>query len=83
MAQLLCREVKALGITVTQKVEANEVFTILPAQAIEDLQREFFFYIWDESRSEVRWVCSWDTSEEDVKRFVAVLKKLLNKYPLS
>jgi len=83
MAQLLFRKVKALGITVTQKVEANEVFAILPAEAIEELQREFFFYVWDESRCEVRWVCSWDTSEDDVKSFVAVLKKLLDKYSLT
>ena len=81
MAQLLFREVKALGITVTQNVEANEVFAILPAQAIEELQREFFFYVWDESRNEVRWVCSWDTTEDDVKRFAALLKTMLNKYP--
>ena len=81
MAQLLCSEVQALGVAVTQKVEANEVFAILPVQAIEELQREFFFYVWDESRGEVRWVCSWDTAEDDVERFVAALKKLLNKYP--
>jgi len=78
MAQLLCQEVQALGVTVTQKVEANEVFAILPAQAIEALQREFFFYVWDESRCEVRWVCSWDTDEDDIERFAAILKKLLD-----
>ena len=83
MAQLLYREVQALGVTVTQKVEANEVFAILPAQAIKELQCEFFFYVWDESRNEVRWVCSWDTTEDDVERFVAVLKTLLDKYPLN
>ena len=81
MAQSLCREAQALGIAVTQKVEANEVFAILPAQAIEELQREFFFYVWDESRNEVRWVCSWDTTEDDIERFAALLKKLLDKYP--
>ena len=79
MAQLLCSEVKALGISVTQKVEANEVFAILPAQTIVELQREFFFYVWDESRNEVRWVCSWDTTENDVERLIALLKKLLKK----
>jgi threonine aldolase len=83
MAQLLCREVQALGITVTQKVEANELFAILPAQVIGELQREFFFYLWDESRNEVRWVCSWDTTEDDIKRFAAMLEKLLDKYPLT
>ena len=81
MAQLLLHEVQALGIAVTQKVEANEVFAILPVHAIEELQREFFFYVWNESRNEVRWVCSWDTTEDDIERFAALLKKLLNKYP--
>ena len=82
MAQLLSRKVQALGIAITQKVEANEVFAILPAQAIQELQREFFFYVWDESRSEVRWVCSWDTTEDDVERFALALEMLLTKYPL-
>jgi threonine aldolase len=77
MAQLLCRKAKSLGITVTQKVEANELFVILPPQVIEELQREFFFYVWDESRNEVRWVCSWDTTEDDVERFADLLKKML------
>jgi threonine aldolase len=77
MAQLLYQKTAALGITVTQKVEANELFVILPPQIIEELQREFFFYVWDESRNEVRWVCSWDTVEDDVERFVGLLKKLL------
>ena len=81
MAQLLCREVQNSGIAVTQKVEANEVFAILPTQLIKELQQEFFFYVWDESRGEVRWVCSWDTTENDIKRFVERLKKLLKKYP--
>ena len=78
MAQLLCNEVQKLGIAVTQKVEANEVFAIIPPQTIKELQREFFFYVWDELRSEVRWVCSWDTTENDIERFVAKLGKLIN-----
>ena len=75
MAQLLCKEVQALGIKITQKVEANEVFAILPPQSIEALQREFFFYVWNAPLNEVRWVCSWDTTQDDVERFVETLKK--------
>ena len=77
MAQLLYQKAQALGITVTQKVEINELFVILPPQIIEALQREFFFYVWDESRNEVRWVCSWDTAEEDIDRFAGLLKQFL------
>ena len=83
MAQLLSKKVQALGVTVTQKVEANEVFAIISTAAAEELRREFFFYDWDESRHEVRWVCSWDTSEEDINGFVALLEKLLDKYPVN
>jgi threonine aldolase len=81
MAQLLGREVGSLGITVTQAVEANEVFAILPPRLIRELQTAYFFYVWDEQRNEVRWVCSWDTTEEDVKGFISTLKILLDKYP--
>ena len=77
MAQILYQKMQALGITVTQKVEANELFAILPPQIMEALQREFFFYVWDESRNEVRWVCSWDTTEDDLERFADLLKILL------
>ena len=83
MAQFLSSKAQKFGITVTQKVEANEVFAILPAQVIGELQREYPFYIWDESRNEVRWVCSWDTTEKDVENFTAILEKLLNKYKVS
>ena len=61
------------GVTVTQRVEANAVFAILPREWIAPLQAEFFFYVWDEGRSEVRWMASFDTTEDDVDRFVAAL----------
>lgn len=79
MAQFLCREVQALGIAVTQKVEANEVFTVLPPEIIKPLQREFFFHVWDEPRSEVRWVCSWDTTGDDIGRFAGILKQMMHR----
>jgi threonine aldolase len=58
------------ALTVTQAVQANAVFAILPAGAAEALQRDFKFYVWDEHTGEVRWMCSWDTTEEDVDAFV-------------
>jgi len=80
MATLLAKEVEAIpGVTVTQKVQANGVFAIIPPSLIQKLQDEYFFYIWNENTSEVRWMCSWDTSEEDVKDFAGILKKLADK----
>jgi threonine aldolase len=47
---------------------------VLPPGAAEELQREFKFYVWNEHTGEVRWMCSWDTTEEDVDAFVAAVK---------
>ncbi|MFV0376425.1 MAG: threonine aldolase family protein [Mangrovibacterium sp.] len=78
MALLLEREVaKIPGVQLTQKTQANGVFAIIPANLIPKLQERYFFYIWDEPRSEVRWMTSFDTTEEDVYGFVKALKELL------
>lgn len=78
MAKLLETEVKKIpAIQLTQEVEANGVFAIVPAEIIAQLQEEYFFYMWDESRSEVRWMTSFDTQEEDIHNFVALIKSLV------
>ena len=80
MAKLLAEKVsEILQIQITQKVEANGVFAIVPSEIIPKLQKEFFFYMWDEHNSEVRWMTSFDTQSEDIEDFVLLLKKLLNK----
>lgn len=76
MARLLAERAGAVpGVRITQRVEANEVFAVLPHEAIAPLQAEFDFYTWDEHADEVRWVTSWDTAEEDVERFAAALAR--------
>lgn len=78
MAQLLQEGLQAVeGITITQPVDSNGLFAIVPQEIIPALQEEFFFYIWDHDRSEVRWMTSWDTKEEDIKEFIMVLKAKL------
>jgi threonine aldolase len=59
------------GVTVTQRVQANAVFAVLPPHATEALQEKWPFYVWDEQTGEVRWMCSWDTTPEDVESFAA------------
>lgn len=61
------------ALTLTQAVQANAVFAILPPGAAEELQRDFKFYVWDEHTGEVRWMCAWDTTEEDVDAFVEAI----------
>jgi threonine aldolase len=61
------------GVKITQRVQANVVFAILPPGAAEQLQRDWRFYTWDETTGEVRWMCSWDTTPEDVDAFAAAV----------
>jgi threonine aldolase len=65
------------GLTVTRPVETNAVFAALPPAATASLQRDYLFYVWDESAGEVRWMCSWDTSQDDVDGFVAAVRSAL------
>jgi threonine aldolase len=78
MALKLYAAVKDIpGVTITRPVEANAVFAIIPKEVISKLQEAFFFYVWDEDTSEVRWMCSFDTREEDIEGFAGILKEML------
>ncbi len=61
------------GVTVTRPIESNAVFAQLAPDVIGVLQERFDFYVWDEVSSEVRWMCSWDTTEADVDAFAAAI----------
>jgi len=65
------------GVEITQEVRSNAVFARIPPQLIPILQEHYFFYVWDESTSEVRWMCSFDTREEDIEGFTGLLGSLL------
>ena len=79
MAALLKRSVDEIpAVRITQKVETNGIFAIIPQDCIPDLQKEFFFYVWNEAASEVRWMTSFDTQVEDIEGFVKCLKEKLS-----
>ena len=72
MAQLLKKELRKIPhVKVLYPVEANGVFAQIPRAAIAKLKKRYFFYVWDEKQSIVRWMCSFDTTEEDVRKFAA------------
>ena len=78
MAQLLVKKLNDIPeVKITQKATANGVFAKLPKEIIKPLQDEYFFYEWDEQNHEVRWMCSWDTTETEIENFVSLIKKLL------
>ena len=77
-ARLAERAADVRGVEITQPVQTNAVFARVPHDAVAELQREFDFYVWDERSDEVRWMCSWDTTEEDVDEFAAALERAVS-----
>lgn len=61
------------GVRVTQPVQANAVFAVLPPEVTERLVKRFRFYTWDPHTGEVRWMCAFDTTPEDVDAFAAAI----------
>jgi len=78
MAKKLYNELSNVkGITITRPCEVNSVFAILPAEVIPSLQEKYFFYIWDEDTHEVRFMTTFDTTQEDIDHFIEALKQEL------
>lgn len=65
------------NIEFTQETQSNAVFAKLPAGVADRLRESFRFYDWDEDKQEVRWMCSFDTSEADVDAFAKIIQREL------
>jgi len=75
MASLLEKELQAIpGVTITQSVDANGVFALVPPVSIPLLQEKYFFYVWNDITQEIRLMCSFDTTKEDVIDFGRILR---------
>jgi threonine aldolase len=77
MAARLVAAVRPLpGLEIVHPVEANVVFARLPGPALERLLAALppeTFYVWDQALGEVRWMCSWSTTAEEVDAFAAAV----------
>src|SRR3954471_4029905 len=72
MARLLEQELrKAPQVRIVWKVEANGVFAQIPRPAIARIMERYFYYPWIEDECIVRWMCSFDSTEEDVREFAS------------
>ncbi len=81
MAQRLADAVRSV-VPIAYPVQANAVFAVVPDPAIEALRRHSFFYAWapaSASQTVVRWMCSWDTTAEDVDAFAAHVREVLGR----
>jgi len=80
MAQLLKKEVSKIpDVKITMPVEANGVFAQIPRNITQPLQEKFFFYPWNEKKSEVRWMTSFDTTEKEIYEFVELIKNMIHE----
>src|SRR5215204_5557926 len=80
MAQTLASELRSIPrVRLTQPVESNAVFAVLPRESVARVQERFFFYVWNEQTSEVRLMCSFDTTEEDVSELAAVIREAVGE----
>ncbi len=66
-------------VRIVHPVEANGVFADIPPRVAAAVQDEFPFYTWDTSRGTVRWLCSFDTTEEDVEAFVELMAEAMGE----
>jgi threonine aldolase len=77
MATRLGDGLRALGVHLTQPVEANQVFVTLPRDRVAELERVAAFAVWRAATSEYRFVCSFATTSDEVDWFLAQAKKIL------
>lgn len=66
-------------INFTQKPESNQLFFTMPREAAKELEKEYFFYYWNEAITEVRLVTSWDTTTDDIESLAESLDRILSK----
>jgi threonine aldolase len=80
MARALEKEISRIPeVKIVWKVEANGVFVQVPRHAIEKIKQHYFFYMWIEEESIVRWMCAFDTTEDDIRKFAEVVRQAAKK----
>lgn len=76
MARLLAERVAHIpGVRITRPVECNAVFATLDRDVIPRIQDQYFFYVFDESLPEVRWMTHHATTAQDVERFAEIIRQ--------
>jgi len=74
LGQQIQRELKQ--IKVTQPIQSNAVFCLIPQASVKTLKQKSFFYVWDENTFECRLMMSWDTQKTDIDDFIDLAKTL-------
>nr|WP_106212945.1 low specificity L-threonine aldolase [Glaciihabitans tibetensis] len=65
------------GLTFSQPTQANSVYAVISNDAADRIRGRVRFYDWDRASGEVRWMTAFDTTEDDVDSFVAIVTEEL------
>ena len=79
-AEILRSGLAGLGVKFYGNSPTNQVFPILPAPVVRELEKEFFFYEWAPERDgmiPVRLVAGWGTTAEEAEAFVSAVGQLI------
>jgi threonine aldolase len=81
-AQEIASIIKTISpLSLSYPVETNQIFFTVPASWIPLIQEKIFCYPWDKEKNEVRFIASWNTSEQDVKDIKLALTEI-SKNPI-
>lgn len=76
MARRLAERISAIpGVRITRPVECNAVFATLDRAIVPQLQEQYFFYVFEESLPEVRWMTHHATTAQDVDAFAEAITR--------
>ena len=84
MAEKLRDGLAELNISFYSGSQTNQVFPVLPAEAVLELEKDFFFYEWAPEKNgmiPIRLVTAWGTEETDVQAFLKRVRELLTPAP--
>lgn len=73
MAERLTQAFAAKGFSFAFPPMSNQIFPILPYSVIEQLEKNYDFYVWepfDATSAVTRLVCSWATTEASIDRLI-------------
>lgn len=76
-AQEIASIIKATPhLTLSYPVETNQIFFSAPPSWIPCIQEAIFCHLWNQEKHEIRFIASWDTTEEDVREAHSVFSNL-------
>ncbi len=63
-------------LDISYPVQTNQIFFTAPASWIPIIQEKIYCYLWNEDKSEVRFIASWCTSKSDIDNLRELLETL-------